>query len=141
MTQVTVECRPSGSVHSIVVSGHSDYAQAGEDIVCAAISTLTQSLVMTLTTMYTPKPKTDIDDGRLSCQLPMYSGSVQGEVSALLRHTVFALMSLAVDHPQHISVVIDGLSCWQDIFATEDPKVVQAMLLKLQAPGGVSGRV
>ena len=39
MTRVVV-CRDERGVRSLTVSGHSGYAESGQDIVCAAVSTL-----------------------------------------------------------------------------------------------------
>jgi hypothetical protein len=39
MTSVNVTYRPNGTVREIYVSGHSNYGEAGTDIVCSAVST------------------------------------------------------------------------------------------------------
>ncbi|WNX85065.1 ribosomal-processing cysteine protease Prp [Agathobaculum sp. NTUH-O15-33] len=38
MTRVTFQISPDQSIRSVDILGHADYAEAGEDIVCAAIS-------------------------------------------------------------------------------------------------------
>ena len=42
MTTVTVFCEADGALSGFDCRGHADYAEAGEDIVCAAVSALTQ---------------------------------------------------------------------------------------------------
>ena len=43
MTTVTVFRSPDGALSGFDCRGHADYADAGEDIVCAAVSALTQA--------------------------------------------------------------------------------------------------
>lgn len=48
MTDVEIENKTN--LYGIKCTGHSGYAEAGKDIVCAGISTLTQSFVMAVET-------------------------------------------------------------------------------------------
>lgn len=47
MTDITVK-RKNNSVVEVVAEGHTGYGEAGEDIVCAAVSTLLQSALLGL---------------------------------------------------------------------------------------------
>ena len=43
MTTVRVFRRPDGAISGFDANGHAGYAEAGEDIVCAAVSALTEA--------------------------------------------------------------------------------------------------
>ena len=45
MLSVTVYRNPEGTVQGIQFSGHAEYREAGEDIVCAAVSVLAENAV------------------------------------------------------------------------------------------------
>ena len=47
----------------ITVSGHAEYAEHGQDIVCAAISTLTQVLIASVEELTAAKIKTAVTSG------------------------------------------------------------------------------
>ena len=47
----------------ITVSGHAEYAEPGKDIVCAAISTLTQVLIASVEELTAAKIKTAVTSG------------------------------------------------------------------------------
>ena len=47
----------------ITVSGHAEYAEHGKDIVCAAISTLTQVLIASVEELTAAKIKTAVTSG------------------------------------------------------------------------------
>lgn len=51
-------------------SGHTGYAVHGEDIVCAAISVLTQTAVIGLQEVVGLKPIVEVKDGYLDCSIP-----------------------------------------------------------------------
>lgn len=50
--------------------GHTGYDDYGQDIVCAAISALTQTAVIGLTEVVQVEPTVEIEDGYLKCILP-----------------------------------------------------------------------
>ena len=47
MTDITIT-RQNGSIVEVAASGHTGYGEAGEDIVCAGVSTLIQSALLGL---------------------------------------------------------------------------------------------
>ena len=48
----------------IKISGHAGYAEAGKDIVCAAVTTLTQTLIRSLEDLAGDKIQYEISSGR-----------------------------------------------------------------------------
>lgn len=71
MTNVKIIKRESNII-GFVVSGHSGYAKVGSDIVCSAISTLSQSICVGLDNVLNLNPKIVVDGERayLECFLP-----------------------------------------------------------------------
>lgn len=62
-----------GTSHAITgfkADGHSEFAAHGEDIVCAAISVLTQTAVIGLEEVLRLDVRVEIKDGYLECLLP-----------------------------------------------------------------------
>jgi len=58
-------------VKGFVAKGHAEVAPAGEDLVCASISALTQTALLGLDAFLSKKPIWKIDDnGYLECWLP-----------------------------------------------------------------------
>ena len=71
MTNIQIE-KNEGNILGFVVSGHSGYSQAGSDIVCSAISSLSQMVCVGLENVLNLKPQIIIDEqtAYLSCYLP-----------------------------------------------------------------------
>lgn len=71
MTEIKVEKR-QGKIVKVDVSGHTGYAERGEDIVCAGISTLVQTALLGLLAVAGIKVKylRDEEKGSLRFELP-----------------------------------------------------------------------
>lgn len=68
MTGITVLYH-NGRIVGFEAKGHSGYAEHGEDIVCAAVSALTQTAVIGISELTECPAKTDISDGKLLLKL------------------------------------------------------------------------
>lgn len=73
MTKIQI-FKKQGKVQGFIVSGHSGYACAGSDIVCSAISSVSQMVCVGLENVLNLAPKIKIDDKNayLSCFLSEY---------------------------------------------------------------------
>ena len=70
-------------------SGHADYDEHGKDIVCAAVSTLAQTLVNALISVATVDPTVVVhEDGFLSCEIPCDSDVYDSDVVQTIFKTV-----------------------------------------------------
>ena len=71
MTNIKIH-KKNGATVGFVVSGHSGYAKQGSDIVCSAISSLSQMVCVGLENVLNLKPAITIDEksAHLSCFLP-----------------------------------------------------------------------
>ena len=88
------------------VSGHSGYAEAGSDIVCAAISAVVTMAEATINDVCGAKAKVRVIDeqARISLTLPA-SCDEEETVQAVLAGMMLTLYSLRDDYPDYIEVL------------------------------------
>ena len=88
------------------VSGHSGYAEAGSDIVCAAISTAVTMAEATINEVCGAKAKVRVkeEDARITLTLPN-SCDEEEAVQAVLSGMLLTLISLREDYPDYIEVL------------------------------------
>ena len=89
-----------------VVQGHAEAAEPGQDIVCAAISALTQTTLLGLETYLAVKPVWKVEDnGYLECWLPENLSAADAEKAALLLGTLeLGLQSMEESYGQYLKV-------------------------------------
>ena len=88
------------------VSGHSGYAEAGSDIVCAAISAVVTMAEATINEVCGAKAKVRVkeEDARVTLTLPV-SCDEEESVQAVLAGMMLTLCSLREDYPDYIEVL------------------------------------
>ena len=88
------------------VSGHSGYAEAGADIVCAAISAVVTMAEATINDVCGAKAKVRVKDeqARITLTLPA-SCDEEETVQAVLSGMLLTLISLKEDYPNYIEVL------------------------------------
>jgi uncharacterized protein YsxB (DUF464 family) len=88
------------------VSGHSGYAEAGQDIVCAAISAVVTMAEATINDVCGAKAKVRVkeEDARITLTLPS-SCDEEEAVQAVLSGMMLTLISLREDYPDYIEVL------------------------------------
>ena len=88
------------------VSGHSGYAEAGSDIVCAAISAVVTMAEATINDVCGAKAKVRVkeEDARVTLTLPA-SCDEEESVQAVLSGMMLALISLKEDYPDYIEIL------------------------------------
>jgi uncharacterized protein YsxB (DUF464 family) len=88
------------------VSGHSGYAEAGADIVCAAISTAVTMAETTINDVCGAKAKVRVkeEDARVTLTLPA-SCDEEESVQAVLAGFMLTLINLRDDYPDYIEVL------------------------------------
>ena len=88
------------------VSGHSGYAEAGKDIVCAAISAVVTMAEATINEVCGAKAKVRVkeEDARITLTLPT-SCDEEESVQAVLSGMMLTLISLREDYPHYIEVL------------------------------------
>ena len=88
------------------ISGHSGYAEAGSDIVCAAISAVVTMAEATINDVCGAKAKVRLKDAdaRITLTLPA-SCDEEDSVQAVLAGMMLTLCSLRDDYPDYIEVL------------------------------------
>ena len=88
------------------VSGHSGYAEAGQDIVCAAISAVVTMAEATINDVCGAKAKVRVkeEDARITLTLPA-SCDEEDAVQAVLAGMLLTLCSMRDDYPDYIEVL------------------------------------
>ena len=88
------------------VSGHSGYAEAGSDIVCAAISTAVTMAEATINDVCGAKAKVRVKDNgaHITLTLPV-SCDEEESVQAVLSGMMLTLIQLRDDYPDYIEVL------------------------------------
>ena len=88
------------------ISGHSGYAEAGSDIVCAAISAVVTMAEATINDVCGAKAKVRVkdEDARVTLTLPT-SCDEEEAVQAVLAGMMLTLISMRDDYPDYIEVL------------------------------------
>ena len=88
------------------ISGHSGYAEAGQDIICAAISAVVTMAEATINDVCGAKAKVRVKDeqARITLTLPA-SCDEEETVQSVLSGLMLTLISLREDYPDYIEVL------------------------------------
>ena len=88
------------------VSGHSGYAEAGQDIICAAISAVVTMAEATINDVCGAKAKVRVkeEDARVTLTLPA-SCDEEDAVQAVLAGMMLYLCNLREEYPDYIEVL------------------------------------
>ena len=88
------------------VSGHSGYAEAGSDVICAAITAIVTMAEATINDVCGAKAKVRVkeEDARVTLTLPA-SCDEEESVQAVLAGMLLTLCSLRDDYPDYIEVL------------------------------------
>lgn len=70
MITVTLYRMPDDLIRRIVAQGHAGYAQAGQDIICAAISVIAQTTIGSLQDLAHLDIRFVLQDGHIELELP-----------------------------------------------------------------------
>ena len=95
-----------GRITGFSVSGHSGYAESGQDIVCAAISAVVAMAETTINDVCGAKAKVRVkeEDARITLTLPAACDEEES-VQAVLAGMLLYLCNLRDEYPDHIEVL------------------------------------
>lgn len=106
--------RQNGSLCECSVRGHADYADAGQDVVCAAVSSAMQLTANLITENFQEKASVSVQEVRSQNQIRISLGQVPGHhhdnspspgeiiLEGLLTH----LQWISEEYPDHIAIQI-----------------------------------
>ncbi len=89
------------------VSGHSGYAEAGSDIVCAAISSMVMLTLNTVTERFGCKAniKTDESKAAIDAKVVNYTPAAEGIIKQFAREA----WEISQEYPENVTVIADFL--------------------------------
>ena len=95
-----------GRITGFTVSGHSGYAESGQDIVCAAISAVVAMVEATVNDVCGAKAKVRVkeEDARITLTLPAVCDEEES-VQAVLAGMLLYLCNLRDEYPDYIEVL------------------------------------
>ena len=93
-------------ITGVSISGHSGYAEAGSDIVCAAISAVTAMVEATVNEVCGAKAKVRVKeaDARITLTLPTVCDEEES-VQAVLAGMMLYLCNLRDEYPENLEVL------------------------------------
>ncbi|WP_442595223.1 ribosomal-processing cysteine protease Prp [Neobacillus sp. D3-1R] len=106
MIQVTINRLESGLIQAFSLSGHAQFANRGQDIVCAGASAVSFGAVNSVIALTGVEPKIEQGkDGFLRCVIPDHlSEETQKKVQLLLEGMIVSLQTIEKDYGKHIKI-------------------------------------
>lgn len=83
MVRVSV-CRESSDIQEIIVQGHADYAEHGQDLVCAGVSSICIGMMNALDTLVPDTCEMEMSEGYTRINMMRNSHEVQQLLQAML---------------------------------------------------------
>jgi|LSQX01.1.fsa_nt_gb uncharacterized protein YsxB (DUF464 family) len=89
----------------LVVSGHANYAAAGSDVVCAAVSAITQTAVLGIMNITSVTEGLIRKDGYMKYTVPInVDKAIKEKVDAILETMFLGLDNLREEYSQYINI-------------------------------------
>jgi len=105
MIRAVIDRAPSGDIMGFEVSGHSGYAEAGKDIVCAAVSAIVQTAILGLMDVVGIEVMYDQRPGKARCCLPDgLSKDLREKANIVLETMLCGLKSIQEGYELYIKV-------------------------------------
>ena len=102
MITITIR-KEKDKVVAFSVTGHAEYADEGQDIVCSAVSALTINTVNSIEQLTSDRICTAQSDGELHAEM---LGTVSPEAHLLLQSMYLGLQSVAEQYPGHVKIIV-----------------------------------
>lgn len=104
MTEIIV-FRKNGRIAGFEASGHTGYAESGEDIVCAAVSAITQTAVLGITDIVKCPAAFEREDGKLCFMLDKsVKGKSLEQAELILGTMLTGLRSVKNEYSKYIKL-------------------------------------
>lgn len=105
MIKVRIKRNSNQHISEFKITGHAYADEPGKDIVCAAVSMLTQTIILGLIEVLKVEVSYEIADGYLICCLPdELSQQERQQVNNLLDTMVLGIKNIQESYSQYISV-------------------------------------
>lgn len=105
MIKIVFDRDAEGRILGFMAEGHAGYADAGEDIVCAAVSAVLQTAVIGLQDVLHVELDLFMDHGDMKVKLPKDISPKQAEGAIVLFETMrLGLESIAMDREEYVII-------------------------------------
>lgn len=105
MTTITV-LEKDGSLTGFRAKGHSGFAESGEDIVCAAVSALTQTAYLGISELTDAEVMIDQRDGELHLELkPGVSPEARNKAELILGTMLLGLRAIEENYTGYLKII------------------------------------
>ncbi|MBP2033005.1 uncharacterized protein YsxB (DUF464 family) [Clostridium algifaecis] len=99
--------RKSGNLVSVKLKGHADSVSEGYDLVCCAVSVLSQSILIGITEVLKLKANYSIDDGFLSFSLENMSANDIKKSQVLMETMLLGLKKIEISYGEYINIFLE----------------------------------
>lgn len=93
-------------IDSFKIKGHAGYAEHGEDIICASVSSLAISVINTLEEYVKAKIKYSVKEADVSLNIIKVNDTQKIQADALTKMLMIAVKEMSEEHSQYIKVKI-----------------------------------
>jgi len=106
MIRITINRTKAGTIQSFTMSGHADFAEHGEDIVCAGASAVSFGTVNAIEVLTGVAAEAKLGEGGfLECVFPEnLSDETSEKVQLLLEAMVVSLQGIEKEYGSHIKI-------------------------------------
>jgi len=95
---------PEGRLSGFKACGHCGFAPAGEDIVCAAVSVLTQTAVLGLCHYLANKVDVEVKDGFLNCRARPVTAKDIEQTEVILQTMYLGLAAIKENYGKYLEI-------------------------------------
>ena len=106
MIKVTIYQSSEGEISGFSIQGHAGYAESGSDIVCAAVSVLTQNTVNSIEQFTQDGFSADVDEEEGGLYLKMEPGYSK-ESKLLLDSLILGLQGIEEEYMDYLDVIFE----------------------------------
>ncbi len=105
MITVSIERDQLGCIKAFSISGHSGYAQRGQDIVCAGVSAVAQTAILGLQDLLHIECAGSQSEGQLVCGLPLMEPMLRREADIVLETMLLGLTAIASVYAGNVQIL------------------------------------
>ena len=109
MIRVRVFCGPNSQISGFEMEGHAGYSDYGKDIVCAAVSAVSQTAVVGLLHFISSGVESVQQEGRLSCRFSRTLTPDENTAAQIIFKTMYyGLQSINTEYKGYMDIVVEG---------------------------------
>ncbi|WP_026693784.1 ribosomal-processing cysteine protease Prp [Peribacillus kribbensis] len=109
MINVEINHAPDGKIQSFTMSGHAEFADAGQDIVCAGASAVSFGAVNAIEELTGVEPGIEMggEGGYLKCILPDgLDAGTSDKIQLILSTMLVSLKTIERDYKEYMKIII-----------------------------------